>query len=754
MTIPPIRLTYPLMLLLSLSAVALRAQFAQSSYTISVAGCNEQAAICTDYTQNEFGAYTYTLNGAAYQPGWLACNQQQIVAYSVSDLPDDGYSGPYDIVSLRINGSAVSGSFADPGELVGLLRAADPSGNWSFDLATLLITGGTPSSTYSDIEVYHPLSTRNYIVRVQQTSTEGFAQFRFPVGDHVLSVLDGSTLIERVAINVSCAPPASYTRLTLTTPSVVEVCPDLSALQGPIVASSVSVSPQPRHVSFALGNNDCFNVTAFGNGIDSVALRYCDAANNCATAYYLITAKPAVNITPSTVFDTVTVEGSVITFCVDTTQLPGTITSVSNICPGSSGTYVDFTLLGNNACIKYRGLTAGGTDTACVVVCDDLGFCDTTRIVVTTTTQVRYPDQELSFTIDKGSIGSTVLDLSAFRQNPNAIANVCPEQSGSFVNFSVDVANRSVDFAGREVGTERACYRASSADGSNQLFRITVRVVTRSASRDTIRMRNGESRSWCFGAFELPDQPVRLFDACPAANPVVNTSASGADITCLDFRSLRVGTQDLCLTLCDAAGVCDLVDLVVEVLPNNDDRLPEANDDIAFLPASGTVSLQPLANDTSLEPLTYTAVIIRPLHGLASFLPGGALEYVATDATACLDDEMVYEICNSYGCDQASIRITANCDGGAERPKLIAASGFSPNGDGVNDTWVLRNIEFYPGAVIKVYNRWGARVLEVKNYANDWNGQFGDDLLPDGTYFYVADLPNAEPASGWVQIRR
>ena len=69
--------------------------------------------------------------------------------------------------------------------------------------------------------------------------------------------------------------------------------------------------------------------------------------------------------------------------------------------------------------------------------------------------------------------------------------------------------------------------------------------------------------------------------------------------------------------------------------------------------------------------------------------------------------------------------------------------GFSPNGDGINDFFIIRGISKFPNNSIEIYNRWGSKVYESSPYQNDWDGRSsnnltsGNNLLPVGTYFYV-----------------
>ena len=88
---------------------------------------------------------------------------------------------------------------------------------------------------------------------------------------------------------------------------------------------------------------------------------------------------------------------------------------------------------------------------------------------------------------------------------------------------------------------------------------------------------------------------------------------------------------------------------------------------------------------------------------------------------------------------------------------INVSQGFTPNGDGNNDTWFIENIENYPNAKIKVYSRWGREVFVSNgNYQNNWNGRYKDneETLPDGSYAYTIDLDGdgTMDIAGWIYI--
>jgi gliding motility-associated-like protein len=78
------------------------------------------------------------------------------------------------------------------------------------------------------------------------------------------------------------------------------------------------------------------------------------------------------------------------------------------------------------------------------------------------------------------------------------------------------------------------------------------------------------------------------------------------------------------------------------------------------------------------------------------------------------------------------------------RSKIIIPNAFSPNGDGINDTWVITNLSIYPGATINVFNRYGQLVYHSENNSKAWDGTYNGKSLPTGTYYYIIDLKNNE----------
>ncbi|WP_207429042.1 YDG domain-containing protein [Pedobacter sp. SYSU D00535] len=79
----------------------------------------------------------------------------------------------------------------------------------------------------------------------------------------------------------------------------------------------------------------------------------------------------------------------------------------------------------------------------------------------------------------------------------------------------------------------------------------------------------------------------------------------------------------------------------------------------------------------------------------------------------------------------------------------------TPNGDGVNDNFVIRNIDMYPNNVVKIFDRAGRMLYSKNNYSNEFNGTFQGSPLAEDTYYYIVDFgPGKEKIKGFITIVR
>ena len=111
----------------------------------------------------------------------------------------------------------------------------------------------------------------------------------------------------------------------------------------------------------------------------------------------------------------------------------------------------------------------------------------------------------------------------------------------------------------------------------------------------------------------------------------------------------------------------------------------------------------------------------------------------------------------AFACQNSLISKTKVTESG-----LVIPNAFSPDGDGVNDTWEIQGLNSRGGYVITIFNRWENIVFKTNQYNNDWQGESvntallsSNNLLPDGTYFYLIEWEdNSQPNTGYVYIKR
>jgi gliding motility-associated-like protein len=122
------------------------------------------------------------------------------------------------------------------------------------------------------------------------------------------------------------------------------------------------------------------------------------------------------------------------------------------------------------------------------------------------------------------------------------------------------------------------------------------------------------------------------------------------------------------------------------------------------------------------------------------------------------DTRFTVKVTNQEGCsDTLGVRIVVKNDSYQIFPNNV----LTPNGDGYNDTWKIKNIEYYPNNTIKIYNSNGQLVQQLGvgapgsagGYNGDWDGKVNGVKLPTGTYYYNIDLNNgAAIVKGFLTI--
>lgn len=176
------------------------------------------------------------------------------------------------------------------------------------------------------------------------------------------------------------------------------------------------------------------------------------------------------------------------------------------------------------------------------------------------------------------------------------------------------------------------------------------------------------------------------------------------------------------------------------------DAIPTVKDDSIYILSGYSANLIP----TITNAVKYKWSVFSP-----SGLRNDYLDYDDVLNPLCTPlDDVTYKIMaySGGGCASApgyyKVKVLKN-------PQIPSA--FSPNGDGINDTWEIGELQNYAGATVQVFNRWGQLVYTKLGYNKPWNGKYmqtGNDL-PIGVYYYIIQAHSNLPAfTGTVTILR
>jgi gliding motility-associated-like protein len=104
------------------------------------------------------------------------------------------------------------------------------------------------------------------------------------------------------------------------------------------------------------------------------------------------------------------------------------------------------------------------------------------------------------------------------------------------------------------------------------------------------------------------------------------------------------------------------------------------------------------------------------------------------------DQVYILHVISNKGCGTANDSVLVKVF-----KELYIPNAFTPNNDGINDTWVIETLQAYPNAEVKVFNRYGQVVFDNHGKNISWDGTFKGVQLNSGAYVYLIDLKNNLP---------
>ena len=260
----------------------------------------------------------------------------------------------------------------------------------------------------------------------------------------------------------------------------------------------------------------------------------------------------------------------------------------------------------------------------------------------------------------------------------------------------------------------------------------------------------GQTIFYCFDSIIFPQEISFFENECPEDSGEKVDFFLDPITYCVEIRGVEIGREKACVVVCDEDNNCDTAFFEIEVIEFGE--LPTANDDRDTTDKGVPVILNVKENDIPFGVGEDGLQILeQPMFGRAIANLDGSVTYFG-DEFCERADEFKYTLCNSNGCDTATVTIYLAC------VDIVIFTAVSPNRDGQNDVFYIAGIEEFPQSKLTIYNRWGNIVYQVTNYQNDWTGTWKNSQeLPDGSYFYELELnePNDNRMfRGFLELHR
>lgn len=246
------------------------------------------------------------------------------------------------------------------------------------------------------------------------------------------------------------------------------------------------------------------------------------------------------------------------TLCLNGTELTGSIASIQNLC--LDGSFVSYDIV-DDTCIVVTGMLVG-VEEACYVACDANNFCDTTFVTI----EVQHPiPNGLADTIVITQSDEYCFDESLFNiiGSIDLIENICPQSSGTAVNFNLDPLNACLVYDGLEIGIDTACIRVCDAMGNCDTINYIVSVVPGNTLQDTVFI-SVDTNVFCIDPDILPGAVFDLVDVCSENNG--DQVQFTIENDCVFYFGTALGMDTACIRIVDELGNVALVNLVVTVV--------------------------------------------------------------------------------------------------------------------------------------------------------------------------------------------
>ncbi|MDH5381916.1 MAG: gliding motility-associated C-terminal domain-containing protein, partial [Cyclobacteriaceae bacterium] len=182
-----------------------------------------------------------------------------------------------------------------------------------------------------------------------------------------------------------------------------------------------------------------------------------------------------------------------------------------------------------------------------------------------------------------------------------------------------------------------------------------------------------------------------------------------------------------------------LVVLAAEVIVPNVPPTVDAGEDIVITLPENSVLISPFGSDADGMITEFLwRQVSGPLSAEMQFLPEGVLL-----VSNLIEGTYTFEV-KVFDLDGANALDNVNVTVESEFAAVVPRNFFSPNGDGINDTWEIENYERLTDCLIEIYNLKGKLIFSEIGYQQSWDGSNNGAAVKSGVYYYFIRLKGTE----------
>ena len=701
------------------------------TYTVSVTVTNSSG--CTD---TKSVTTTFSVTPSLAYPA-LAAVCENIAAFSIANATVTNnvtgtgvYSGPGTNAAGNFNPATagpgnhtITYTFTSTGNCTATITStirvnAKPTANFTYPTAACLPTTGVAQFTYTG----SASAGQTYLWDFGDPASGANNSSTIVNPTHTYSNTGSYTISVTVTNTNGCVDTKTVTTTFSVTPALAY--PALAAVCENIAAFSIANATVTNNVTGtgvysgpgtdAAGN---FNAAAAGPGTHTITYTFTSTGNCTATITSSITvnAKPVITVAaaPSAICENETVDIS------STSTVPGGTTSSWNwnFGDGTTATYTNgntFSHTYSSFGLKTITLTTTSNN-GCVsnVASTNVTVYSTPVSSFTLPASVCFPAGAAQFTNTSTNADGTALTYlwnfgdgtTSTSQNPSHVYT-----SSAPVTVTLTVTN--------SIGCNNTSSEVFNSfyDKPNAGFTVNPTILCQGTPVQFTDQSNAPnstvaSRLWIFGDGSTSTQtnPTKTY-----AQPGVYTV------------KLVVTSAEGCVSDTSSNTVTVYLQPVIDAGPS------------FIVPQGTTITFSATANSNTVPSFLWT-----PSAGLSN--------PTTLNPSVVANFDQIYTLTATVqGTCTATDFITVRII----RPLKIP-NAFSPNGDGINDTWEIENLTDYVGSTINVFSRDGQLVFTSVGYSRPWDGTFKGKPLPLATYYYVIELRNGfKPLSGPITILR